>query len=122
MPRKARRSKLLLLVRDGLLRALAGSRIVLRVLTADRKSSSVTVASVAADLSKTLDIHSGLTAKITFYRVVFSDFLAELLDFIIGEIAAAGVRIDTCLCKDLICGFAADSINVGEADFDTLTV
>ena len=60
------------------------------MLTTNRKSSSVTDASVAADLSEALDVHSDLTAKVTFYHILFSDHFAEFLNFLISQISAAG--------------------------------
>ena len=112
--------KLLLLVRDGLLRTLSGARVVLRVLSTNRQASPVTDASVAADLGKSLDVHRDLTAKVTFDMIIISDDLSEFPDFIIGQISAAGIGIHTGLLDDLRRGRAADAINAGQADLNTL--
>ena len=112
--------QLLLLVCDGLLWTLSGSRVVLRVLAANRKASSVTDASVATDLSETLDVHSDFTAKVTFYHVILSDDFAELLDFFVGQVSAPCVCIDACLLDEHCCGCAADAINAGQTDLNAL--
>ena len=80
----------------------------------------MTDASVAADLGEALDVHSDLTAKVTFYHILLSDHFTEFLYFFISQISAAGVRVDACLLDDLCCTCTADSINACQADFDAL--
>ena len=55
---------LLLLVRNGLLRALAGTRVGLGALAADRQAATVAQAAVAADFNQALDIQADLTAQV----------------------------------------------------------
>lgn len=112
--------ELLLLVCDRLAGSLAGAGIVLGVLSADRKSSSVANASVAADLGEHLDVHRNITAKITFDHVVCCDLISELLDLVVCQISAAGVRIDSCSRENLVGRGAADAIDGSEADLYSL--
>jgi hypothetical protein len=72
------------------------------MLAADGKASSVTDASVAADFGKALDVHSNFTAKVTFYQVLALNDFTEFLNFFVGQISAAGIRIDACLLEDLV--------------------
>ena len=69
----------------------------------------MTDASVAADLGEALDVHSDLTAKVTFNHILLSNNFAEFLYFFISQISAAGVGVDAC-----------DSINACQADLDAL--
>ena len=48
------------------------------------------------------------------------DGLAELGGFIFGQILDTGVRIDASLFQDIVAEFAADPVNVGQADLHTL--
>ena len=47
----------LLLASDGLLRALAGTRVLLGVLTANGQTTAMTHTAIAADFHQTLDVH-----------------------------------------------------------------
>src|SRR5690242_1290644 len=58
----------LLLVRDrALARTLAGTRVGVGALSADRQITAVTRATVRADLDETLDVHGDVFAKIAFH-------------------------------------------------------
>ena len=80
----------------------------------------MTDASVAADLSETLDVHGDFSAEVTFDHIIRSDNFAELLDFIASQIPASGIGIHACLVDDLGCRGTADAINAGQADLNAL--
>src|SRR3954451_10833639 len=68
----------LLLAGHGALGTLAGARVGLGALTADRKALAVTAALVAADLDLAADVGLDLAAEVTLYPEVRFDLVAEL--------------------------------------------
>ena len=50
------------------------------------------------------------------------DALTDLCFFLIGEVFHAGVRIDAGHVKNLFCAGSADTINVGQANFNSLVL
>ena len=80
----------------------------------------MTNAAIAADFLEALDIHSDLSAKITFNGVILFDDITDTVDFFVGEVLDAGVRIDIGLLKNLAGTRASDTVNVGQSDFNTL--
>ena len=77
---------------------------------------------IAIDFNKALDIESNLTAKITFYAIVCFDFVTKSRDLSLGKILCASVRINTCLCEDVLRALETDTVNVCQRDFYTLVV
>ena len=110
----------LLLAGNGLLGALAGTGILLSVLTADRQATTVTNTAIAADLHQTLDIQAHLTAEVTLNLQVVLDVVTELADLILGEILDAGVGIDADIREHFLRGGQADTVDVGQADLHAL--
>ena len=76
----------LFLARDGTLRALAGTRVVLGVLSADRQAATMTDAAVAADFHQTLDVHGNLAAEVAFHLHMVLDVFTKLADFVFGKV------------------------------------
>src|SRR5574344_800561 len=111
---------LLLLVRDGLLGALAGARVGLAALTANGQTAAMTGAAIAADLAEALDVGRGLTAKFAFHDVVVVDGFTKLGFLRIGQILHAGVGVNACACQDILSTFSANTIDVSQTDFDSL--
>ena len=111
---------LLLLVRNGLLRALAGTCVGLGALTANRQATAMTQAAVAADLNQTLDVEADLTAQVTLYGVAVLDALTQLCCFFLSQILNAGVRVDTGLGQDFVGQLPSDAVDVGQADLYAL--
>src|SRR5699024_1832501 len=111
---------LLLLVRNGLLRALAGTRVGLGALAADRQAATVTQAAVAADFNQALDIQTDFAAQVALNIVVAVDHFTQLSGFFFGQVLYAGVRIDTGLLQDLVGRLAANAEDVGQADLHAL--
>src|SRR3954453_5029329 len=88
----------LLLAGDGALRALAGARVGLGALAADRKAHAVTATLVAADLDLATDVGLDLTAEVTLdLETGGLDRVAELDQLLLGEGVHAGVRADAGL-------------------------
>src|SRR6266699_1073757 len=77
---------------DRLLRALAGACVGVRALSADRESAAVADPLIAVDLDLALDVLRHLAAKITFDLVLRIDEVAKAHDFVVGEVANAGLR------------------------------
>jgi hypothetical protein len=82
----------------------------------------VTDTAVAVNFYKTLDVESNVTAKVTFYYVVVLDLVTELSNLIFSEVLSTGVGIDAGLCKDVICTLAADTVDVGKSNLNTLGI
>src|SRR6202042_809661 len=102
------------------LRTLAGARVGLRVLAADRQATTVAQTAVGADLLQTLDRLRPLTAQISLDRQVAVDQLAQLNDFVLGEVAPFAIGLDSDLREQLVRRRAADPVDVGQADLDSL--
>ena len=84
--------ELLLLAGDRLGRALAGARIGVRALAADRQVAAMTQAAIAAEVHQTLDVHRDFAAQIAFDDVVAVDGFADLQDFGVGQLRRRGAR------------------------------
>src|SRR3954453_12781650 len=78
--------KLLLLAGDRLGRALAGARIGMRALAADRQRAAVTQAAVGAEVHEPLDVHRDFAAQVAFNLVIAVDGLADLQHFRVGQL------------------------------------
>ena len=75
---------------------------------------------IAADLGQTLDVKRGLTAEVAFHDVTVVDALTQLGLFFVGQIFDAGVGVDPGRFQDFQCAGSADSVDIGETDFDSL--
>ena len=82
----------------------------------------MTLAAVAADLGQALDVERHAAAQVAFHDEVVVDALTDLCFFLIGEVFHAGVRIDAGHVKNLFCAGSADTINVGQANFNSLVL
>ena len=71
---------------------------------------------VAVNFAQTLDVQRNIPAQVTFHMVVV-DLLTDLLNFIIGQVTDASVRIDPCILQNFIGAGTTDTENVGQADF-----
>ena len=81
----------------------------------------MTNSSVASDLGKSLNIQRDISSEITFYFNTKSvDCVSKLSDFIIRQILAACVSIDPGFCENLVCSSSADSVDICEADINSL--
>src|SRR5262249_34688982 len=91
-----------------------------RALTADRKALAVTLTTVRTEVDETLDREGNFTAKIAFDASVLLEDFAQLLHVGFGKIVGLLVRIDSRRLAELLRGRLADSVNVGQRDFDAL--
>ena len=77
---------------------------------------------VAVDLDKSRDVEGYVTAKVTFYCVGGLDLVTKLCNLSLCKVFRAGIRIDTCLCENVICALAANTVDVGKGDLNALVV
>src|SRR4051794_20471738 len=110
----------LLLAGHGALGTLAGARVGLGALTADRKALAVTAALVAADLDLAADVGLDLAAEVTLDPEVRFDLVAELDQLLIAQLVDAGVGVDPGGGQQLLGARTADAVDVGECDLDAL--
>ena len=66
---------------------LACTGIGLGTLASNRQTLAVADTAIAADLDESLDIESGLTAKVTLDLAVMIYILTKLRDVILGQVA-----------------------------------
>src|SRR5690348_1130582 len=85
---------LLLLAGDCLGRPLAGARIGMRALTADRKAAAMAQAAIAAEIHQTLDVDADLATKVTLHEIVAIDDFADLKHFLIRQLIDATIHRD----------------------------
>ena len=75
---------LLLVVRNGPLRSLAGPGVGFASLAADRKSAPMADAPIASDFGQPLDVQRRLTAQVAFHDISVVYFFAEFCLLLIG--------------------------------------
>ena len=75
---------------------------------------------VAADLGQPLDIQSNLTAQVAFHHVALVDGLTKLGFVGLGQILHAGVGVDPSLRQDVLGALSANTVDIGQTDFDSL--
>ncbi|SIT55332.1 hypothetical protein BQ8794_210025 [Mesorhizobium prunaredense] len=112
--------KLLLLAGDRLGRALAGARIGMRALAANRQRAAMTQAAIAAEVHEPLDVHRHFAAQIALDLVVAVDRLADLQHFRVGQLVDAALGRDADLVDDLLGEALANAVNVLKRNDDAL--
>src|SRR3954465_5674995 len=112
----------LLLAGDGALGTLAGTRVGLGALAADREALAVPATLVAADLDLAPDVGLDLAAEVTLDLdlVVALDRVAELHELLVAELVDAEVGADPGHGQELLGAGTADAVDVGECDLDAL--
>src|SRR5262249_14566647 len=80
------RSGHLLLAGDRLRRSLAGARIGVGALAADRQVAAMAQAAIAAEILQPLDVERDLAPQVALDDVVAVDHLADLQHFLVGEL------------------------------------
>src|SRR5215813_11759588 len=111
---------LLALLADGLLRALAGTRVGLGALAVHRQAAPVAQAAVAADLGQALDVVGPLPPQVALDHELLLDHVPQACDLLLGEVADVRVRADVDLLEHGVRRRAADAVDVGEADLHPL--
>src|SRR5271165_6477747 len=84
----------LLLAGDGLLLALAGTRVGLRPLPVHREPAAMADALVAADLDLAPDVSLDLAAQVTFDLIGGVDPVAEPDQLLVAQVVNPGVAAD----------------------------
>jgi hypothetical protein len=111
---------LLLAPTDGSAWATPRSSIGPRSLTAGWHSSPVTQATVTSDIHEALDVHSDLATEVAFDAHFFVDHVTQSVDFIIGQVTHARIRIDARSRQELLTGTQPDTVDIGQGGFDPL--
>src|ERR1035437_7173993 len=75
---------------------------------------------IGAYFDQPLDVQSNLAAKVTLDLVSSVDDLAKPVDLLFRQVPNACVRIDVRLDEDLLAGWEADPVDVGEGDLSPL--
>src|SRR5690348_18283901 len=86
---------LFLLSSDRLGLALAGARVGVRALAADREALPVAEPAVAGEVHQPLDVHRGFAAEVALDRVVLVDLLADVQHLLVGEVLDPLFRADS---------------------------
>ncbi len=111
---------LLLLARDRLGLALAGARIGVRALAADRQALAMAKPAIAGEIHQPLDVHRGGPAKITLNRVIGVDRLTNLKHFGVRQILHPAFGGDLQLARDFPGLGAPNAVDVGQRNLDAL--
>src|SRR5438270_11670627 len=111
---------LLLLPGDRPRLALAGARIGVRALAADRQAPPMAKPAVAGEVHQPLDVHRGVAAKVALDAVIAVDGLADVEHFLVGEVLDPLFGRDSELLGDLAGRGPADTVDVGQRDFHAL--
>src|SRR5829696_6042371 len=119
-PGEGRRSLRLLLAGDGALGTLAGARVGLGALTADREALTVAATLVAADLDLAADVSLDLATEVTLDLEVGFDLVTELEQLFVSQLVHAEVGADPGGLQELLGAGTADAVDVGECDLDAL--
>ena len=72
---------------------------------------------VAAYFNKSLDVKSGISSEVTFNSQVVVDIITDKSDLFLGQIFAAGVRIDAGSGEDLVGRAYTYTENIGKSVF-----
>src|SRR5688572_33113469 len=97
-------------------RALAGARVGLGALAAQRQAATVAQAAVAADFHQPLDVQRDLLAEVALDATYFLDDAADLADVILGQVLDADVTADAGRAEDVVRALAPDPVDVGQTD------
>jgi hypothetical protein len=112
----------IVLLADGLLRALARARVGLRPLAVHRQAAAVADPAQAADLRQALDRLGALAAEVALHLKLAVDEGPDLVDLVVGEVLHLLVRVELQRRADLLRGGLADPVDVGQPDLQTLMV
>src|SRR5690242_3005145 len=115
-----RSAVLFLLPRDRLGRTLAGARIGMRALTADRQRAAMAQAAIGAKVHQPLDVHRHLAAEIAFDLVVAVDRLTDRQHLGVRQLVDATLHRNADLLHDLLGEGRADAMDVLQRDHDAL--
>jgi len=80
----------------------------------------MTDTAVAADLSQALDVQRNLTAEVALNGEMFVDDVTKSSFLIFGQVLDADVRVDAGHLEDLLRTSSANTVDIGQTDFDSL--
>ena len=99
---------------------LPSTRIGLGTLTANRQTTAMTNATVAANFNQTLDVQTDFTAQVTLNGVAVLDALTQLCCFFLGQILDASIRIDTGLLQNVVRQLPSNAVDIGQSNLYAL--
>src|SRR5271168_4977283 len=100
-------------------RTLAGTGIGVCPLAAHRQVTAVADSAVGLNFDQPADVHLDLLAEIAFHAAFLLDGLAEMVDFIFGQVADLFRVIDAGFSGEFFRAFLADAVNRGQTDPET---
>ncbi len=80
----------------------------------------MTQAAIAGEIHQALDVHRGLAAQIALDGVIGVDRLADVQDFLVGQVLDAGGVGDAELRDDFLGLGRTDAVNVSQRDHHAL--
>src|SRR2546423_1729130 len=125
---KRYRAGYLALLADGLLLrcyrtapwTLARARVGVRPLAAHRQVSAVADSAIGLNFDQPADVHLNLLAEIAFHAPFLLDSLADVVDFLLGQVADLLGMIHAGFSGESLRALAADSVDGGQTDPQTL--
>jgi hypothetical protein len=97
-------------------RALAGACVRVRPLAAHRQIPAVPDSAIRLDFDEPSDVHLDLLAEITFHAALLLDRLAQMIDFVFGQIADLFRVIDAGLRRQLLRALLPYAVNRSQPD------
>jgi hypothetical protein len=97
-------------------RTFSCTRVGMGALTARRQSLSMAQTPVTSYIHKALDAGADFAAQVAFNLVVLLKFLADLVNFLIGEIVYSASPIHTCGIKNFQSRSPTDAVNIGKGN------
>src|SRR5271168_2209471 len=110
------RRRFLLACDCALTRSLAGARIGVRALAADREVAPVTQAPVGLNVYQPLDVHGDVFAQIAFDLAFVLNHLADAVYLVFTQVLDFFDRVYIGRCQDALGARVADSEDVGQRD------
>ncbi|EJX04439.1 hypothetical protein EVA_07453 [gut metagenome] len=111
-----------LLVSNSLLATLARASIVLRALTTNRETMTVTYTTIATDIHQTLDVQLNLRTKVTFNLEFSTNDLTDLSCLVVSPILHFDISVNASLIQDFSRATTTYTINVGQGDLTTFVL
>ena len=103
-------------------RTLAGSGVGAGALSVYGQSSPVAKALVRTKVHESFDIHGNRGPQLALNFVIIIDDLTDVVDFNLRQIVSFCAGIDIELCEDISGNGSAYSVNIGQSNFDPLTL
>src|SRR6187402_2201449 len=101
-------------------RTLAGARVGLGALAAERQVAPMAQAAIAADFHQALDVERDLLAEVALDAAHFLDDPADVPDVVLGQVLDTDVGTDAGGRQNVVRALPPDAVNIGQSDFDAL--